>query len=111
MNGVAAEFAVEVLVHFQQRYGNSAAGKEQSKDGSGGPSADDATACHLNVTNLVVLRLLRSRSGQRGHDSPPGRLLWTARNNDEGAIVYTRLGTPGSCRAFVVGARIPTRTC
>src|SRR5215472_12134295 len=32
MNGVAAKFAVEVLVHFEQRDGNTAARQEQRED-------------------------------------------------------------------------------
>ena len=42
MNGVAAELAVEILVHFEQRHRDAAAREEQRQHGAARPSAHDA---------------------------------------------------------------------
>ena len=67
MNRVAAEFAVEIFVHFEQGHENSAACEEKSKHCAAWPAADDAAevvstsrissrwACALAVTNGVVM--------------------------------------------------------
>jgi hypothetical protein len=53
VNGVAAELAVEVFVHFEKRYGNSATREEQSEYRPSGPAANDTAAGGLDVTNLI----------------------------------------------------------
>jgi hypothetical protein len=54
MNGVATEFAVEVLVHFKQRDGNAAASEEQRKHRARGAAAGNAAGTLLNVADLIV---------------------------------------------------------
>ena len=54
MNGVPAEFAVEVLVHLKERDGYAAASKEQRQHRAGGSAANNAAGSFLNVANLLV---------------------------------------------------------
>jgi hypothetical protein len=63
VNGVAAELAVEVPVHFQKRYGNSATREEQSEYRASGPGADDTAARGLDVANFIGRGLRGSREG------------------------------------------------
>src|SRR5579864_9438921 len=49
MDGVAAKFAVEIFVHFEESDGNSAASEKQGQHGAPRSPANDAAGSLLNV--------------------------------------------------------------
>ena len=76
MNRVAAEFAVEVLVHFQQRDRNAPASEQQRQHRARRTAADNAARGFLNVSKLFV-RGASGNSGRSGHGAfhlGPGKL-------------------------------------
>ena len=75
MNGIASEFAVEILVHFEKRDRNSAPREKKSEYGSARPASGNATGSLLTVDNLSVssLRLNRIEKLRRQGSSSVGR--------------------------------------
>ena len=61
MNGIASEFAVEILVHFEKRDRNSAPREKKSEYGSARPASGNATGSLLTVDNLSVSSLRLNR--------------------------------------------------
>src|SRR6516164_7513955 len=57
MNGVAAKFAIEILVHFKERYAYATTRQKQRQHGPGRAAADDAARRAL---------IVRSRSWRNG---------------------------------------------
>src|SRR5260370_21308915 len=56
MNGVAEEFAVEVLVHFKKCDRNAATGQEQRQHRASGTATDDTAGSFLDVSEVLVCR-------------------------------------------------------
>jgi len=54
MNGVAAEFAIEVLVHFEERDVDAAAREKQREHRSARAATDDAAGGALHADNGVL---------------------------------------------------------
>jgi hypothetical protein len=54
MDGVAAKFAVEILVYFKKSDRNAASGEEEGQHSAAGPTADDTARCLLDVDNLTL---------------------------------------------------------
>src|SRR6267143_5677690 len=54
MNGVAAEFAVEILVHLKKSDRNAAPGEEQRQHDAARPAAHDAARGLLDVDNFTL---------------------------------------------------------
>src|SRR5580704_13778099 len=52
MNGIAAEFAVEILVHFEKGDRDSAPREQKSEYGSAWPATGNATGSFLSVDNF-----------------------------------------------------------
>src|SRR5882762_2295496 len=76
MNGVAAEFAVEVLMHFKECDRNAATGQEQRQHRASRTATDDTAGSFLDVSEFLVCRSSGS-SGRSGHGSfhlGPGNL-------------------------------------
>jgi hypothetical protein len=61
MNGIAAEFAVEILVHFEKRDRDSTPREQKSKYGSAWPATGNATGSFLSVDNFGVSSLRLNR--------------------------------------------------
>jgi hypothetical protein len=57
MNRIAAEFAVEILVHFEERYGDPAPRKKQSKRCASWASANNAARSLLNIEDFALMGL------------------------------------------------------
>src|SRR6267378_4066073 len=81
MNGVAAEFAVEVLVHFKKCDRNAATSQEQRQHRASGTATDNTAGSFLNVSEFLVCRS-SGNSGRSGHGSfsPRSRKSCTVRN-------------------------------
>jgi hypothetical protein len=54
MDSVAAEFSVEVLVHFEEGDLDAATSQEESKDGSCRAAADDATSGSRGAADVFL---------------------------------------------------------
>ena len=57
MNRITAEFTVEILVHFEERYGDASARKEKSEHGSGWTATNNAARSVLNIADFVLMGL------------------------------------------------------
>src|ERR1700722_18145468 len=99
MNGIAAEFAVEVLVHFQKRDGNALPGKKQGKHGAGGPAPNDAAGRLVNVPNSFV-RGTGGGSGRSGHARFHliSRILASSRYGRKSGSTRNLTGNAWSCK-------------
>src|SRR5262249_3310274 len=60
VDGVAAEVAVEVLVHFQERDGDTATCEQQREHGTTRSASDNGTGAVLNVATAFVGHLTKS---------------------------------------------------
>jgi hypothetical protein len=54
MNRIAAEFAVEIDVHFEEPYGHTTAGEEKPEHGTSWTAADYAARSLLNIADFVL---------------------------------------------------------
>jgi hypothetical protein len=96
MNGIAAEFAVKIFVHFEQGYRHAAPSQQQRQDCAGRPATCNATGSLLTVDNFGAsgLRLNRIEKLRAQGPSLLGRfqvrLLARSRQRFESGRVASR---------------------